>query len=303
METLDRINPATLAVNYSADDVKGDGLTHGMYLLLQQYLEGTPHKEHIISAGGIINALRGRKTPGEVEHIKKAIDLAEEIFDEAGKFASLGKTEAAVAQFVHKQTADRGLGLAWDPHGCPIVNTGPESAMGHGIPSELTIQPGHLFHIDLGVRYEGFCSDLQRMWYVLEKGETQPPDSVKRALDTIIKAITESTKAIKPGAVGWEIDAIARDVITGAGYPEFQHGLGHSVGRSVHDGGTGLFPRWDKYGQTPYGKLEVGNVFTVEPSIADVDGHGCMGLEEMIIVTEEGCEFLSSPQTALRILE
>ena len=141
------------------------------------------------------------------------------------------------------------------------------------------------------------------MWYVPKEGETQPPDSVQHALDTIVKAITESAAAIKPGAVGWEIDAIARDVITSAGYPEFQHGLGHSVGRSAHDGGTGLLPRWDKYGQTPYGKLEPGNVFTIEPSIQDVDGRGCLGLEEMIVVTKDGCEFLSNPQTTLRLLK
>jgi Xaa-Pro aminopeptidase len=140
------------------------------------------------------------------------------------------------------------------------------------------------------------------MWYVLRKGEDRPPDSVQRAFDIVVKAIQESAKAIKPGAVGWEIDDIARKVLTDAGYPEFQHGLGHSVGRSAHDGGTGLLPRWEKYGRTPYGKLEAGNVFTIEPSIQDVDGRGSLGLEEMVIVTEDGCEFLSSPQTTLRLL-
>ena len=303
VETLDRIRPAKIAVNYSADDVKADGLTHGMYLLLRRHLEGTPHQERLVSAGDIINALRGRKTRGELDLIRTAIEQAEAIFDEAGRVASIGKTEEAVANLMQEQTRERGLDLAWDPHGCPIVNTGPESMVGHGLPSQLTIEPGHLFHIDFGVRYEGFCSDLQRMWYVPREGESEPPESVQHAFDTVVKAIQKSAAAIRPGVAGWEIDAIAREAVTAAGYPEFQHGLGHSVGRSAHDGGTGLLPRWEKYGQTPYGKLEVGNVFTVEPSIQDVDGHGCLGLEEMVVVTDRGCEFLSSPQTTLRLLK
>jgi Xaa-Pro aminopeptidase len=299
---LRKLDPQRIAVNYSVDDVTADGLTHGMYLLLRQHLEGTLYGERLVSAGEIINALRGRKTRTEIAHIRKAIELAEEIFDEAGDFATLGKTEAEIARFMHERTEARGLGLAWDPQGCPIVNAGPGSMVGHGLPSELAIKPGQLFHIDFGVRYEGYCSDLQRMWYVPRAGENAPPDDIQRAFDTVVEAIQRSAAAIKPGVMGWEIDAIARQVVTDAGYPEFMHGLGHSVGRSAHDGGTGLLPRWEKYGQTPFGRLEAGNVFTIEPSILDVAGCGCLGLEEMVIVTETGCEFLSSPQVEIRML-
>ena len=301
-DTIRQIDPQRIAVNFSTDDVKADGLTHGMFLLLREHLADTPYADRLVSAGDIVGSLRGRKTPTEVKRLKKAIALAEEIFDEAGAFATVGKTEIDVARLMHDRTAQRGLGLAWDPQGCPIVNTGPDSMVGHGLPSELAIKPGHLFHIDFGVRYEDYCSDLQRMWYVPEPGETKAPKEVQHAFDTVVGAIRQCADAIKPGVAGWEIDTIARRVLEEAGYPEFQHGLGHSVGRSAHDGGTGLLPQWEKYGQTPFGKLEPGNVFTIEPSIQDVAGRGCLGLEEMVIVTETGCEFLSTPQTELRTL-
>jgi Xaa-Pro dipeptidase len=87
-------------------------------------------------------------------------------------------------------------------------------------------------------------------------------------------------------------------MITKRGYPEYQHALGHQVGRSAHDGSTILGPRWERYQQTPYGVAEEGNVFTLELGV-HLPGRGYIGLEEDVIVTATGCEYLSTPQTEL----
>ena len=303
VDTLQRIDPNVVAVNFSRDDVKADGMTHGMFLLLEDYLSDTPYADRLISADEIISALRGRKTPGEIERIRASVATAEEILQAVPTYARPGLTEQEVARFMQDLVAQRGLGLAWDAKMCPIVNTGPESMIGHGIPSSLRIEPGHLFHIDFGVMQDDYCSDLQRCWYVPESGETHPPEVVCRVFDTVVKAIQAAAAVLEPGVAGWEVDAAARRTVVNAGHPEYQHATGHQVGRSAHDGAGVLAPRWERYGQTPNRKVEPGNVFTLELGIENVDGRGYIGLEEMVVVTADGCEFLSRPQTTLPMLK
>ena len=301
VETIRRLDPRTLALDFSVDDPAADGLTHGMHLLLLTYFAGTPYAERFVSAADVIGALRGRKTPNELVRIEAAIATAETIFDEVGRFAVPGKTEREVARFMQDAAARRGVGMAWSPP-CPIVNTGPHSMIGHGVPSDLRIEPGHILHIDFGVQQEGYCSDLQRCWYVPRPGEHAPPAPVIRAFEAVVNGISQGADLLKPGAVGWEVDQAARKVITDGGFPEYGHALGHHVGRSAHDGGGLLGPRWERYGQTPYRQAEPGNVFTLEPSIEDAAGCGCLGIEEMVVVTETGCRWLSNRQMTLPCL-
>jgi Xaa-Pro aminopeptidase len=301
VETIRRLDPRTLALDFSVDDHAADGLSHGMYLLLVEYFAGTPYAERFVSAVDVIGALRGRKSPNELARIEKAIVTAQAIFDEVGRFAAPGKTEREVAQFMQDAAALRGVGMAWSPP-CPIVNTGPHSMIGHGVPSDLRIEPGHILHIDFGVQQEGYCSDLQRCWYVPREGELAPPEPVSRAFEAVVKGITLAADLLRPGAIGWEVDQAARRVITEAGYPEYGHALGHHVGRFAHDGGGLLGPRWERYGKTPFQKAEPGNVFTLEPSIEDAGGCGCLGIEEMVVVTESGCRWLSDRQMILPCL-
>ncbi|HYV36064.1 MAG TPA: M24 family metallopeptidase [Gemmataceae bacterium] len=97
---------------------------------------------------------------------------------------------------------------------------------------------------------------------------------------------------LRPGVHGFEVDAVARKVVVDAGYPEFKHGLGHGLGRAVHDGGTLLGPHWPCYGSMTQRVVEPGNVFTLELGVKTQAGF--VGLEEDVVVTAKGCEFLSS---------
>ena len=299
-ETLARLDPQQLAVNFSTDDVKADGLTLGMWRLLTGYLDGTPLAQRLISAEKLIAALRGRKSPTEVERIRAAVAETETLFAETGRFLRVGRSEREVADFLKEQARQRGLELAWDPTGCPIVNSGPASSVGHSVPSEdIRLAPGHVVHIDFGVKKDGFCSDIQRCWYLLQAGETQPPPAVQAAFDASVAAIRAAAAVLRPGVAGWEVDAAARAKLTSLGFPEYQHAVGHQLGRAAHDGGGLLGPRWERYGDTPFRPVEAGNVFTLELGVYDLPPHGPVGLEEDVLVETNGVSWLSQPQTQM----
>ncbi|CAG0934124.1 partial putative peptidase, partial [Planctomycetaceae bacterium] len=125
-----------------------------------------------------------------------------------------------------------------------------------------------------------------------------PPAEVQKGFDTVRAAIMAAAKELKPGALGWEVDKAARDVVVKAGFPEYQHATGHHVGRTAHDGATVLGPRWERYGESINGEIEVGNIFTLELGV-EVPNRGYIGLEEDVLVTATGLDWLSKPQTEL----
>ena len=298
---LDTLQPREIAINYSTSDVAADGLSHGMYLTLHQILRDTPHAGRLMSAENIIGALRGRKSPTEVARMREAIAITQELFDEVENFARPGMTQRQIASFVQQRIDEMDLGYAWDQQYNPIVTCGPQSAIGHAMPGDVVLEKGHTLHLDLGVKRYGYCSDLQRMWYVLKDGETSAPADVQRAFNVVRGAIKASEQALKPGTPGWQVDEIARDYVTDNGYPEYMHALGHLLGRSAHDGATVLGPRWEKYAVICERLVEVGNVFTLELHVP-VPGRGIMSLEEDVLVTANGIEYLSQPQTELRFI-
>lgn len=298
LETLQRLAPQRIAINYSLNDVQADGLTHGMYQLLLKYLEGTPWPQRLVSAEAIIGALRGRKTPAEVARIRQAVESTRQIYAAVFDYARPGLTEKQVYDFMRDQMRQRGLTAAWEDNNCPIVNTGPDSPVGHVGPTELVIQPGHILHLDFGVRQDEYCSDIQRVAYFCKPGESQAPAPVQRGFDTVVQAIQAAMQAMRPGVPGKQVDAAARRVITGAGYPEYKYATGHHLGRLAHDGAGVLGPEWERYGDTPNFLLEAGQVYTVEPGL-EVPGYGYIGIEEDVLVTETGVEFLGEPQTSL----
>lgn len=295
IEQLDIIAPSRIAIDYSTDDVMSDGLSHGMYLLLMKYLENTSYVDRLVSAQSLISSLRGRKTPEEIRRIQINVDLTEEIFDKVTSFLKPGLTEKEVAVFVLSEVERLGVGTSWEAEMCPSVFTGPESAGAHAGPTDRKIERGHVMNIDFGTRSEEYCSDLQRTWYFLHEGETSAPEEVIAPFETIREAIALAAEKIRPGMEGREIDALARNHITGKGYEEYPHALGHQVGRSTHDGAGLLCPEWERYGSLPSLKIEENQVYTLEPRI-NIPGYGVATIEEIIVVRSDGGEFLSHPQ-------
>jgi Xaa-Pro aminopeptidase len=220
------------------------------------------------------------------------------MYADLGKTIRVGETEREIAGRLTADRLARGLGTAWGEDHCPVVNNGPDSPPGHGAPGDYVLKAGHLVHMDFGVKQEGYCSDLQRMWYVPQDGESGIPDDIARAWDACWAAIDAGAAVLKPGAVGWQVDEAARSSLVASGYPAYQHALGHGLGRVAHDGATLLGPRWDRYGKTPYGIVEAVNVFTLELGVA-VPNRGYIGLEEDVLITDDGFEYLSSPQREL----
>ncbi len=296
--TFEGLNPAHIAINYSQNDVLADGLPYGLYQVLCRHLAGTSYIDKFVSAEEVIAALRGRKTPGEIARIRAAIETTAEIYNNTFNYAQIGVSEAQVSEFMHAQLDQFGVGPGWEIEHCPIVNAGPESASGHVGPTELKIQPRQILHLDFGVKQDDYCSDIQRVAYFLAPGERTAPAEVQRGFDTVVRAIQESVAAMKPGVAGKNVDAIARAIVTGAGYPEFKHATGHHLGRLAHDGAGLIGPLWERYGETPNYPLEAGNVYTIEPSLV-IPGYGQMGIEEDVLVTDTGAVFLSPPQTEL----
>lgn len=301
-DALDQLRPQTIAINYSQGDVAADGLTHGMYLSLLDYLEGTPYAERLVSAEAIIAAVRGRKTPTEVERVRAAVATTERLFDEVEAFVQPGMTQSDIAAFVHQRIDALGLDYAWPKPFNPIVTCGPHSAVGHAAPGDVVLERGHLLHMDLGVKQDDYCSDLQRMWYVLEEGETAAPPEVQRAFDVVYGAIKAGEQVLRPGTPGWQVDEVARDYIVDNGFPEYMHAFGHLLGRTAHDGATVLGPRWERYAGICELPVEVGNIFTLELHVI-VPERGMISLEEDVLVTAEEVEYLSNPQTALRYIQ
>ncbi|MGV8121813.1 MAG: M24 family metallopeptidase [Candidatus Xenobiia bacterium LiM19] len=298
IEMLQKFQPASIAINTSKDDIMSDGLTHGMYELLISYLEGTPFKERLVSSQPVLSALRGRKTPGELASIQKAISITVEIFDAITAMVHPGLTEKDIAEFVKGELLSRGIPPSWDPGYCPSVFTGPESAGAHAAPTDRVVEKGHLLNMDFGVKTEDYCSDLQRTWYFLRDDEETPPPEVIKAFEAVRDGITKASEALKPGLEGWMADDITRSHITSLGFEEFPHGLGHQVGRSTHDGAGLLCPRWERYGSLPYLTLEEGQVYTLEPRVT-LPGYGVATIEEMVVITRDGCRFLSPRQAAI----
>ncbi len=302
IENLTNKNPSSIAINFSKNSVLADGLTHGMYLILNSYLAGTGLKDKLVSAEEIISALRGRKSQAELTIMKEAIAETLKIFDEVTQFIAPGKSEIEIANFIKSKVNERGFGLAWDEDHCPAVFTGPDTQGAHSGPTDRKVERGHLINIDFGITYKGYCSDIQRAWYVLREGEDKAPEPVQKGFEIIRDAIQMVADALKPGVQGCEMDDIARNYITSQGYEEYPHGLGHQVGRSVHDGGGGLFPRWEKYGNAPYLLVEENQVYTIEPRLT-VKDYGTSTLEEEVVITKNGCEFLSKPQKELMLIK
>ncbi|MEX2315339.1 MAG: M24 family metallopeptidase, partial [Thermomicrobiales bacterium] len=172
IEALERLDPNVVALNYSTDNNMADGITHGMYLLLEEHLKATPYWKRVRSAGEIPTKVRARKSPTELARIREAVRTTERIWEAVDGWLRPGLTEIEISTFMHDQLEERRIGSSWDWKYCPGVTAGPDSPRGHVGPTEIQTQAGHLITIDFGVNQNEYSSDMQRTFYFLKPGET-----------------------------------------------------------------------------------------------------------------------------------
>jgi Xaa-Pro aminopeptidase len=293
-QILSERRPNELALNFSATDHGIDGLTHGLYLALTQTLTPLGFGERLRSAEPIATAIRSIKTPSELERMRRAATITDRIFDDLTGMLRPGLTEHDVYEIVQERMTTYEVTPAWEQSWCPTVATS-RTVSGHNPPGMTKIEPGDAVRVDFGVMYEGYASDMQRTWYLRRPGETAPPPELVHAYDAVRDGIALAADLIKPGVRGYEVDGPVRQLIAERGYT-FTHALGHQLGRLTHDGGMLLGPQNARYGDRSGGVIEAGMVFTLEPCI------DAIGLEDDVVVTESGCEFLIPTPDAMTVV-
>ncbi|ADH86595.1 M24 family metallopeptidase [Desulfurivibrio alkaliphilus] len=225
------------------------------------------------------------KSSAELELIEEAVRLNEKVFAQAYRQLRPGISEQETAWLIEDTMRRSG---AQGPSFPTIVAAGPNGAKPHAVPTARKIKAGEPVIIDMGLQIEGYCSDMTR---TVVLGE--PDDKTLGLLRLVRRAQLAGQEALRAGVSGRHVDQMARRVIAGAGYGDyFDHSLGHGVGLNVHEGPT-LSYRNRK-------KLRPGMVVTIEPGVY-LPGWGGVRLENMAVVTPEGCRILNQDTTFLNV--
>jgi Xaa-Pro aminopeptidase len=243
-------------------------------------------RAELVPAGDLVEKLRAVKEPAEAKAIGAAAALADRALTEVLSRGLGGRTEHEVA--VDLEHAMRVLG-AEAPSFPSIVASGAHGALPHAQPRREPIATGVLVTIDWGAVLDGYCSDCTRTY------ATGPLDDDVAAGYELVRAVQErSVEAVRAGAEGKAVDTLGREEIAAAGHGEhYGHGLGHGVGLEVHEGPT-LSPRSKD-------TLAPGNVVTVEPGVY-VPGRFGVRIEDLVVVTDDGCDVLSSLPKSLTVV-
>ncbi len=294
---LRELAPGTVHLNFSETDVLCDGLRHGQYLRTARLVGEAVPGARLASAEPMLREVRGVKTPEELRRLRVAIDGSARLYERLRPTLGPGMSEREIQDRMKAIAGELGFGVHLGDYGGPLVCIN-RVGLAHRAPGNDRLEPGDLLILDHGLEHEGYHSDLARTVYVPRDGETEAPEAERRAFASAKQAIEAAFEALRPGVAGHEVDAAARAVHLANGYPEISHATGHQIGRHVHDGGTILGPRWERYGDMPYGEIREGNVFTIEPTIL-ASPEPSMLVEENVHVTADGAEWLSERQTEL----
>jgi len=304
--------PDKIALNYSTfGDKKIDVLGHGAFKMLEKRLRNIygEKKFKLCSAENIVYALSDKKSDQDVEKMKISARRASELIEVAFSKIKAGMSEIDVKDIMHEEMESKpeyfkeaGVlkeELAWEMEHCPVVLAGKNLKKGgHSEASTNMIEKGDTVYIDFGVclyfKDGKWCSDLQRMAYILRDDETEAPKEIQDIFNALKKAVEKGMKAMKPGVKGYEIDKIVRKEITKK-YPNYNHATGHAVGEETHN--TGVIISTGKKGLSAL-KLQHNGVYTLEPRIQIENGGS---IEEMIVVKETP-EFLCERQERLYLI-
>ncbi len=293
LELVRRFMPAgRIALDFSEVDPSADGLSFTQYKRLMRTFEKAGFKGELVSASNIMKRVRGQKSPEEVAGIERTVLAAMRIYDEARGFIRSGLSGEDIQRFFQSKVRELDADYSWPRAGNPFVSVGARSSyLCKRPPADVFAQPGDLINVDFGLRIDGYGSDNQRSFYVLGPGEASAPDEVQRAFETVQDAIRAAVASAAPGVHTTVPRDKANEIFEARGYPRVA-GLGHETGTFAHEGGMRCGSVY-LVDELDY-RLETGMTFTMEPAILTSYGRLCQ--EEDIVITENGCRFLSIPQ-------
>ncbi|PQV64939.1 Xaa-Pro aminopeptidase/Xaa-Pro dipeptidase [Abditibacterium utsteinense] len=234
-----------------------------------------------------VENLRLIKDEDEVKVIRDAVRIADETLAEVLELLRPGLSEREVALAIEQGVRARGAsGLSFDT----IVASGARGALPHGVASDKLLKNGDMITIDMGAKFNDYCSDMTRTVCLGKANARQ-----KEIYEITYRAQVAACKAITAGFGCKAADAVARKIISDAGYgKDFGHGLGHGVGIDIHEA-----PRLAKTGK---GNLETGMIVTSEPGIYLAE-FGGVRIEDMLLVTPDGAEILTQTPKPATLLE
>ena len=238
----------------------------------------------LIAKNGAIHDFRGVKEPWELDIMRKAQSITDKAFSEVLGRVKVGMTEKELqAELIYCLLKNGADGMAFDP----IVVSGPNTSMPHGVAGDRVIREGDFITLDFGAQYKGYCSDMTRTFAV-----GFATDEMKLVYETVLKAQLAGIAASKAGVVGKDVDGAARKVIEDAGYGEyFGHGYGHSLGMEIHESPSPS-PRGERV-------MEENMIASAEPGIY-LPGKFGVRIEDVVIFKEDGCENIThSPKNLI----
>ena len=256
-------------------------MTYGDYLRYNEALHAV-----LVPMQAKIDAFRATKEPWEIELMRKAQAITDQTFSELCKIIQAGMTEKELeAELLYRLYKQGAEGPSFDP----IVVSGPNTSLPHGVPGERKLEFGDFITMDFGCIYGGYCSDMTRtvaLGFVSEE--------MDKVYKTVLQAPLAGIAATKAGVAGRDIDGAARKVIADAGYGDyFGHGYGHSLGILIHEA-----PNAHTRNDQP---MPAGAVVSAEPGIY-LPGKFGVRIEDVTVITETGCEVLTKSPKNLIIL-
>ena len=231
-----------------------------------------------------IHGFRMAKEPWEIEIMKKAQDITDKAFAEVLGRIAVGMTEKQLqAELVYCLLKNGADGMSFDP----IVVSGPNTSMPHGVAGDRAIETGDFITMDFGALYQGYCADMTRTVAV-----GYATEEMEKVYNTVLQAQTAAIAATKAGLTGAQVDKVARDIIADAGYGQyFGHGYGHGLGMEVHE-----MPSVSPKGQTP---IPENALCSAEPGIY-LPGKFGVRIEDVVIFKGNGCENIThSPKNLI----
>jgi Xaa-Pro aminopeptidase len=257
----------TIGLNYRE-------LTHEWFLRFEKVF---PEAKWVDTSNAVRRA-RVTKDPNEVQLLRKAAEIGSKVGREIPGMLKAGMTELELAAEMEYRMNRYG---ANGPSFSTIVGFGPHSSEPHYSPAETKLRAGDSIVCDFGAYYRRYASDITRSFHFGRRD-----DEMKRVHETVQAAQQAALEAIRPGVPAKEVHLAAARVIDASPWKgRLTHGVGHSIGLAVHDG-------WG-YGPTAEDALEAGMAITVEPGIY-LPGHGGVRIEDDVIVTKSGYEFLTT---------